>query len=122
MKARNEEIGTGEEGAASVRARVGGDRGGQSAGRGDAARRREGELADAALQTRRRTDGGGARGKRAAKSRNAAARTGPRNTGRRTSAAEAGSRKGLASTVNRLKKRAGGRTASTTRRSTTKGR
>jgi hypothetical protein len=90
MKARNEEIGTGEEG-------------------------------DAALKSRRRTDAG-ARGTRASKSRNAAGRTGPRNTGRRTSGTEAGSRKGLAATVNRLKERAGGRTAKTTRRSTTKGR
>jgi hypothetical protein len=108
MKVRNEEIGTGAEGAGSVRARIGGDRGGGTAGQGDAARRREGEIADAVLEVRKRTDGGGSRGRRASRSRNALGRTGPRNTGRRTSAAEAGSRKGLVATANRLKKRSAG--------------
>ncbi len=109
MKARNDEIGTGREGAGSRRARIGGDRGGNSAGRGDAARRQEAESADAALVMRKRTDGGGFRGRRAAKKRNAIGRVGgPRNSGRRTSASEAGSRRGLKATVNRLRKRAGG--------------
>ena len=109
MKARNDEIGTGSEGAGSRRARIGGDRGGNSAGQGNVARRQEAESADAALVMRKRTDGGGFRGRRAAKKRNAIGRVGgPRNTGRRTSASEAGSRRGLKATVNRLRKRAGG--------------
>ena len=108
MKADNQEIGTGAEGVVSVRARIGGDRGAASDTRDDAARTLEGEIADAELRIRKRTDGGGSRGRRASKSRNAMGRTGPRNTGRRTSAAEAGSRKGLVATRNRMKKRSGG--------------
>jgi hypothetical protein len=108
MKADNEEIGTGDEGVGSQRMRIGGDRGAASDTRDDAARTLEGEIADAKLRTRKRTDGGGSRGRRASKSRNALGRTGPRNTGRRTSASEAGSRKGLVATRNRMKKRSGG--------------
>jgi hypothetical protein len=119
MKARNEEIGTGAEGVGSKRARVGGDRGG-SAGQGDSARTREAERADAELVMRKRTDGSGFRGSRASKSRNAIGRTGPRNTGRRTSAAEAGTRKGLQATINRLKKRSTRGTTATGTRATTR--
>lgn len=118
MKDYNEEIGTGEEGVGSQRARIGGDRGAASDTRDDAAQAPQGEIADAELRARKRTDGGGSRGRRASKSRNAMGRTGPRNTGRRTSAAEAGSRKGLVATRNRMKKRSGGPagTRATTRR------
>ena len=119
MKARNDEIGTGDtEGARSVRARIGGDRGGKSAGRGDEARRREAAAGDADLVMRKRTDGGGFRGRRASKSRNAIGRTGPLGAAPRTSPTKVGTRTGLKATINRLKKRSGGATTAGARATT----
>ena len=121
MKARNDEIGTGPEGVGSKRARIGGDRGGNSAGKDDSARTREAERADAELVMRKRTDGGGFRGRRASKSRNAIGRVGPLPAAPRTSATKAGTRTGLKATVNRLKKRSGGgSTATSGTRATTR--
>jgi hypothetical protein len=95
----------GGEGPGSERARKGGDRGDGS--RDERERQALAKAADDTLRARKQSDGGGARGRRAARSRNAGGRMGGRDTGRRASGTEAGTRRGLQSTVNQLRRRSG---------------